>query len=170
MILLGLGSNLNSSFGDRFENINLAIAFLEKKNLKVLKKSSYYETPSYPDIKNPKFINVVIQIETYIDAMSVFSIIIDAEKAVERKRGNKNDPRTCDIDIIDFNNESKTFIYKEHKFIVPHKDLSFRNFVLYPLKEIAPNWKHPVTKESIAMMIEKLPAEDKMSILMVKKY
>ena len=51
MFLLGLGSSLPSSFGDRFENINLAVAYLESYKIKIINKSSFYETPSYPDIK-----------------------------------------------------------------------------------------------------------------------
>ena len=170
MILLGLGSNLNSSFGNRFENINLAIKFLEKENIKILKKSSYYETPSYPNIKNPKFINSVIIIEFKEKLENLISIIINIEEYLERKRNKKNDPRTCDIDIIDFNGVKKTFIYKKNEFTIPHKDLTFRNFVLYPIREVLPNWKHPVTKELVSRMIEKLPTKDKKSILMVKKY
>ena len=55
MIILGIGSNLSSSFGDRFENINLALLYLENYGIKILKKSGYYESPSYPDKKKPKF-------------------------------------------------------------------------------------------------------------------
>ena len=57
MIILGLGSNLHSSFGDKFKNIELATQYLESFQIKILTKSSFYETPSYPDNKNPKFIN-----------------------------------------------------------------------------------------------------------------
>ena len=81
----------------------------------------------------------------------------------------KNDPRTCDIDIIDFNGQIIDFKYKNLDFSVPHKELSYRNFVLFPLKEILPEWTHPKSKESINMLIDKLSDEDKNSILKVKK-
>ena len=64
MIFLGIGSNLSSSFGDRFKNIDLAISFLEEKKIKLFKKSSFYETFSYPNKNDPKFINIVISVET----------------------------------------------------------------------------------------------------------
>ena len=64
MIYLGLGSNLSSRFGDRFKNINLAISYLEESGIKVIKKSSFYETPSYPNKKNPTFINIIISVKT----------------------------------------------------------------------------------------------------------
>ena len=75
MILLGLGSNLSSSFGDRFANINLAISYLETNGIKVIKKSSFYETPSYPNKENPKFINVVILVETILPPIDLTNLI-----------------------------------------------------------------------------------------------
>ena len=66
MILLGLGSNLPSSFGDRFKNIDLAVSYLQEYGIKIIKRSNYYETPSYPNKENPKFINIVIVVETHL--------------------------------------------------------------------------------------------------------
>ena len=63
MIILGLGSNLNSKFGNRFENLELAIKNLEKKNIKILKKSSFYESTAQPNYKDPKFINIIIEVK-----------------------------------------------------------------------------------------------------------
>ena len=130
MIILALGSNLNSSFGDRFNNIDLAISHLEANKIKILKKSSYYETPSYPNKKNPKFINLVVKISTNLSPEDLASSIIDTEEKLERKRNNKNDPRTCDIDIIDYNQQVINFKYKNMNFYVPHEKVAYRNFVL----------------------------------------
>ena len=80
MIFLGLGSNLSSKFGDRFTNINLAISFLEGYGIKVIKKSSYYETPSYPNEENPKFINIVIMAETTLPPVDLMSVLIFIEE------------------------------------------------------------------------------------------
>ena len=169
MILLGLGSNLSSSFGDRFQNINLAVSALEGYGIQLKKKSSYYESLSYPNKRNPKFINIVIEIETHLPPEDLASLLIFIEESLERKRKEKNDPRTCDIDIIDYNNQIIDFTYKNLDFTVPHKKLIYRNFILYPLQEILPDWKHPKTKELISVLIENLPKEDKNSILKIKK-
>ena len=169
MIILGLGSNLHSSFGNRFENISLAISYLKSYKIKVIKESSYYETPSYPDNKNPKFINIVIEISTNLSPVDLASILVSVEEKLERKRNYKNEPRTCDIDIIDFDGQIIDFKYKELDFKVPHEKLNYRNFVLIPLKDILPNWKHPKTNESIDLLIDKLSNEDKKSILKVEK-
>ena len=169
MLLLGLGSNLSSSFGDRFKNIDLAISYLELYKINVVKKSSFYESLSYPNKENPKFINIVVQASTYLEPVDIASALIFIEEKLERKRNYKNDPRTCDIDIIDFNSQIFDFKYKNLDFTVPHKKLSYRNFVLIPLKEILPNWIHPKTKDSIDKLLDKLPIEDKNSILKIIK-
>ncbi len=170
MIILGIGSNLSSKFGNRFKNINLAISYLKKDKINIIKKSNFFETPSYPNNKNPKFINVVIAIKANITKVKLASTIIKIERKLQRKRIQKNDPRTCDIDIIDFNGISTDFKYKNLNFTVPHKNLIYRNFVLYPLREILPLWKHPVSRIPVNALIGKLSSNDKKSILKVKKY
>jgi len=169
MILLGLGSNLTSSFGDRFQNIDLAVSTLEGYGIQLKRKSSYYESLSYPNKRNPKFINIVVETETHLSPEDLASVLIFIEESLERKRKKKNDPRTCDIDIIDYNSQIIDFKYKDLDFTVPHKKLIYRNFILYPLQEILPNWKHPKTKELINVLIKNLPNEDKNSILKIKK-
>ena len=120
-------------------------------------------------IKQPKFINVIIEVNTHLPILDLMSVLIFIEEKLERKRNKKNDPRTCDIDIIDYNKETLNFKYKNFDLVVPHKELALRNFVLFPLQEIAPNWIHPKTKDSIDVLINKLSNEDKKSILKIKK-
>ena len=169
MILLGLGSNLSSSYGDRFKNIDMAISSLNGYGIQVKKKSSYYESLSYPNRTNPKFINIVVDVETNLPPVDLASVSIFIEESLERKRDRKNDPRTCDIDIIDYKNQIINFKYKNLDFTVPHEKLIYRNFVLFPVQEIYPSWIHPLTKEPISALIENLPKEDKNSILKIKK-
>ena len=169
MILLGLGSNLPSSYGDRFKNIDLAISALNGYGIQVKKKSSYYESLSYPNQTNPRFINIVVDVETHLPPVDLASVSIFIEESLERKRDRKNDPRTCDIDIIDYKNQIINFKYKDLDFTVPHEKLIYRNFVLFPLQEMYPDWIHPQTKEPISDLIENLSKEDKNSILKIKK-
>jgi len=169
MIFLGIGSNLPSSFGNRFNNINKAISFLNEYGIQTIKKSSFYETLSYPNKENPKFINIAISVKTNLSIVDLMSVLVFIEEKLERKRNQKNDPRTCDIDIIDYNNQVFDFQYNNLDLTVPHKQLIFRNFVLFPLQEILPDWKHPQTKELISILIQKLSDDDKKSILKIEK-
>ena len=156
MIFLGIGSNLSSSFGDRFKNIDLAISFLEGYKINIIKKSSLYESFSYPNKNNPKFINSVIAVETKLPPTDLMSVLISVEEKLERKRSKKNDPRTCDLDIIDYNYQIMNFKYGDLELTLPHKEMSNRNFILYPLREICSNWMHPLTKKNINVLIKDL--------------
>ena len=169
MIFLALGSNLSSSFGNKFENLNYAISYLKNYGINVVNKSHFYETPSYPNINDPKFINMVISIRSSLPPKDLMSVLLFIEEKLERKRNQKNDPRTCDIDIIDYNGEILNIKYENLNLKIPHKDLSSRNFVLFPLREISPNWIHPITKESINLLIDRLSDKDKKSILKINK-
>ena len=169
MIFLSLGSNLLSRFGNKFDNLNLAISYLYNYKILIDKKSSFYQTPSYPDKKKPNFINMAISVETHLPPVDLFSVLIFIEEKLERKRNMKNDPRTCDIDIIDYNSKIINFKYNNSDFTVPHDKIVYRNFVLIPLKEIMPNWHHPKTKEPIDLIIDRLSYKDKKSILKVSK-
>ncbi len=156
MIYLGIGSNLKSIFGNRFKNINLAVSLIQSKKIKVLKKSSYYETLSYPDKKKPKFINIVIAIKSLQTPSNLMKTLLSIEKKLGRIRLKRNDPRTCDIDILDYNNKVFNIEFNNSKLQIPHRSLTERNFVLYPLKEVCPNWSHPKTKVNIDTLIRKL--------------
>jgi len=170
MIFLSLGSNLSSKLGDRFDNLLEAISHIQNIGINLDKKSSFYETPSYPDKDNPKFINIMISVRSNFSPGELMSELIDIEKKLGRKRVKKNEPRTCDIDIIDYKSMIINTKHKNKKLIIPHQKLESRNFVLFPLEEIAPNWQHPKTKEFISTIISKLSAEDRKSVLKIKKY
>ena len=106
---------------------------------------------------------------TYLPAEDLASVLIFVEEKLERKRIKKNEPRTCDIDIIDYNGKVMEFTYKNLIFKVPHEKLIYRNFVLFPLQEVAPKWAHPKTKDSIDVLINKLSNEEQKSILKITK-
>ncbi len=165
MIFIGIGSNLSSSFGDRFKNIDLSISLLESYQINIIKKSSFYETPSFPDKTKPKFINVVISVNTNLPPVDLMSVLIFIEEKLGRKRNKKNDPRTCDLDIIDYNSKILDFDYQNLNLNIPHKELSKRNFVLYPLREICPNWIDPRTKKNIDYLIKNLQSNNEITKL-----
>ena len=151
MVYIGIGSNL----GNRISNIEIAKFFLRFNGINILKSSSYYETPSWPDPNKPKFINIVIQSNTTLSPKILMEIFKDIEKKLGRSKSLRNSPRTCDIDIISY----RSRVYSQN-IIIPHKRMSKRNFVLIPLFEIAPYWIHPKTNKSIKKLIFSLPIKD----------
>ena len=154
-VFLAIGSNL----GDRFRNIELAKMMLSYNRIKILKSSSFYETLSWPNIKNPKFLNVVLEIETNLRPLSLLDLCKKIEKSLGRKKSKKNSPRVCDIDILDYAKRNEN-----NGINLPHPRLHQRNFVLIPLFEISKKWTHPKSKDHIKTLILKLSKKDITSI------
>ena len=165
MIFLGVGSNLESKFGNRFSNINKTIEFFSYESIKIKKISNFYETPSYPNKNNPKFINIVIEVDFKFNPKDLLKKILIIEKKMERTRAVKNQPRTCDVDIIDFNGK----VLNEKNIILPHPKAHERNFVLFPLKEICPMWIHPIMNKKVDVLIKKLSLKTRNEITRIEE-
>ena len=159
IVYLGIGSNL----GDRTFNIELTKFKLHNYGINILKSSSFYQTKSWPDPSKPFFLNVVIKIQTILSPINLLKICNLIEFELGRKRSKKNDPRICDIDIIDYN-QKIIKIDKKVKLTIPHKSAKYRNFVLLPLFEISRSWKHPKSKTNIVNLINLLNINDLRSI------
>ena len=159
---LGIGSNL----GDKKRNIELAKSKLEKNNITITKVSKNYETLSWPDKKKPKFVNIVLKIKTSLSPKDLMKKCLYIEKELGRLRNNKNEPRTCDIDIIDYDKKIVKGA-KSQSLTIPHPKMHKRNFVLLPLFEIAKTWIHPLKKVSIKDLINALDPEDLITIKLI---
>ena len=167
MILLSLGSNLTSKFGDSKNTILKCYEFFNNNDIKILKKSSFYETFAIPNKSDPKFVNSVISVETRFSPEELIKYILKVEEKFDRKREQINAPRTCDIDIVDFNSEIINIFNKNISLEIPHPRLEQRSFVLYPIREIDKNWKSPLSGKKIDQLIENLDAETKKNITII---
>jgi len=155
---LALGSNL----GNKINNIEIAKFEIEKHKIKILKSSSNYISDSWPDPSAPNYINAVIMIKTILSAVELLKICNLIELKLGRVRSENNAPRTCDIDIIDY--DKKILNEKNRHLILPHPRMSKRNFVLLPLFELDKTWKHPKSKINIVDLINSLSVKDLRSI------
>ena len=164
MIFLNIGSNLDSKKGDRFFNLKKTLELIKLEKIEIIKKSSVYETPSYPNKKNPKFLNIGLLIKCNFSPEILIKKFNKIEKKLQRTRGKKNQPRTCDIDLIDY--EGKILNTKE--LTIPHPKAHLRNFVLFPLKDICPTWIHPMLNKKIDLLIEKLSFKLRNEITRIK--
>ena len=150
-IYLAIGSNL----GNKKKNIEKAKFELIQNDIRLFQISSYYESLSWPDSSNPKFLNIVLKVGSYLEPSKLLKKCKEIEKKLGRKKALKNSPRVCDIDILDYNNK----IIK-NKIILPHPRMHFRNFVLFPLFEIDKEWRHPISKLHIKELILSLTNRD----------
>ena len=155
---LAIGSNL----GNKISNIEITKFELEKYKIKILKFSSNYISESWPDSSMPNYINVIIKIKTSLVPLELLKICNLIELKLGRVKTIKNAPRTCDIDIIDY--DKKILNEKNNQLILPHPRMNKRNFVLLPLFEVDKSWKHPKSKINIVNLINSLPVKDLRSI------
>ena len=155
LVYLGIGSNL----GNKRNNIEKAKFRLAQNNIKILKSSSYYESLSWPNEKNPKFLNIVLTINTNLTPLELLKKCKEIENDIGRKKSTINSPRVCDIDILDYRNKKIS-----GEIFLPHPRMHMRNFVLFPLFELNKDWKHPISKHHIKRLIFSLSNRDIRSI------
>ena len=165
MIHLNIGSNLNSIHGSKFDNISIAIQLLIEAKLKIEKISNFYETPSYPNQKLPKFLNIGVLVNKNLNILKLYKDINLVQKKMGRIKSKRNDPRVIDIDIIDFNGQTKD----TKNLTLPHPRAHLRNFVLYPILEIDPKWLHPIYRKNAQFFINKLSQKSRIEITRLKK-
>ena len=128
--------------------------------MKVAAVSPFYATPAWPDPSDPPFVNAVIRVETGLSPAALMKLLHEIESVYGRTRGAKNAPRTLDLDLIDVEGR-----VENGPPTLPHLRLSKRAFVLIPLADVAPGWRHPVTRRTVEELIEALPAESRASVV-----
>ena len=149
-VFIGLGSNL----GDREFLIRKAVeALRDLPQTNVVQVSSLYDTEPVGETDQPPFLNAVAWIETELPPRDLLWRMLLIERRMGRVRAKRWGPRPIDLDIL-FYDENEI---EEPDLIVPHPEAPRRAFVLHPMLELDPEFKHPVTGESIRKMIQKLP-------------
>src|SRR5665647_104760 len=152
---------LGSNMGNSKQQLHTSIKLIGKKIGKVIRRSGLYATAAWGNTNQPDFLNQVIVIETALTATETLQSILAIEKMMGRVRTVKNAPRIIDIDILFFNKE----IIIQKDLIIPHPEIQNRRFVLIPLNEISPQFKHPVFNKSIHQLLLVCP-----DLLNVKKF
>ncbi len=167
-ILIGLGGNIPSHIGSPIDTIERALAILERKDdILISAKSAMYQTAPVPVSDQPDFINMAVRIETELSAQSLLALFQRIEVGCGRKPGERWSARTLDIDLLAYGNkilpsedvwqqvvddkDPAAFLPEP---VVPHPRLHKRAFVLVPLLEVAPNWRHPKLKKSVQQLSE----------------
>jgi 2-amino-4-hydroxy-6-hydroxymethyldihydropteridine diphosphokinase len=161
---LGLGSNL----GNKKRNIEFAKFLLQQNNrFKIVKTSSFYKTKSYPNYKDPFFLNIVIEGRTTLNPLDLFIFVKQIEQKLGRKKSFKNAPRECDIDILDYDQKIFKFKNKSDLIFIPHPRLHQRNFVLLPLFEITKSWIYPKKNKKISDLLINLDPNNLRTIKLI---
>lgn len=175
--LIALGANEPSHAGTPEQTLRASIDAIAARGLQVVRVSRFFVTPAFPNGSGPDFVNACIEIVTSLTPTALLGELHDVERAFGRVRENRWGARTLDLDLLAMD----AVIHPDREtverwmdlpleaqmarapdgLILPHPRLSERAFVLIPLADIAPHWRHPITQETVAEMLLALPAADK---------
>ncbi len=150
-IYLALGSNL----GNREENLQECVDRLETIGVHVLQCSSTYETKPMYVLEQGQFLNLVLEAETNLFPRTLIKKLKALERELGRKQAQQNRPRLIDVDVLFYGR----FIIETKELTVPHPRLEERRFVLEPLAELAPELRHPVSRQTIKDILAKAPPQ-----------
>jgi 2-amino-4-hydroxy-6-hydroxymethyldihydropteridine diphosphokinase len=150
-VYLGLGSNI----GDRQASLQTALQRLESPDLRICRTSSTYETAAMDYRNQPDFLNCVAEVETELLPLRLLQRVQRVEREMGRVRNIPKGPRNIDIDILLYGNA----VIRTAKLEVPHPRMEQRRFVLEPLCELAPDARHPITRQTIRELLAAAPPE-----------
>jgi 2-amino-4-hydroxy-6-hydroxymethyldihydropteridine diphosphokinase len=148
MILVALGSNLPGPWGTPPDAIIRALKELDHGPVKVKRVSAIIDTDPFGRLNQPRYVNAVAIVETHLPPLALMRRLHNIERAGGRRRAVRWGPRTIDLDLIDYHG-----LHLKGRLTLPHPGIAGRTFVLNPIAEIAPNWRHPVTHRSARQML-----------------
>lgn len=162
-ILLSLGSNRRGPWGEPAETLLAAIPRLQERGLIVIFRSSLYDTLPIGYIRQPRFLNMALTVWCDIPPAKLLHCLKCVERDAGRRFGRRWGPRTLDIDVIDYKGLilGKPTISRINRpsgsLVLPHPEAVRRGFVLVPVAEVAPGWRHPILRQSATAILRRWP-------------
>ena len=155
MILVGLGSNLShSTHGSSHQVLEEALVALESEGVQIIRCSRWHLSEPVPHSDQPWFVNGVVTLITDLLPDQLLQRLHYVESCFGRVRNNQGEARILDLDLLAYDDA----ISDDDTLLLPHPRLSERAFVLLPLREVAPNWRHPISGFTVHELISNLPS------------
>ncbi|MGH7034204.1 MAG: 2-amino-4-hydroxy-6-hydroxymethyldihydropteridine diphosphokinase, partial [Stellaceae bacterium] len=130
-------------------------AELKASGARIVARSRWFRTAPVPPSDQAWFVNAVAHVETALEPMELLALLQKIERTFGRRRAVRNEARPLDLDLLEYDGR----ILDTPGLVLPHPRLHLRAFVLLPLQDVAPGWRHPVLGETVSELIAKLPAD-----------
>jgi 2-amino-4-hydroxy-6-hydroxymethyldihydropteridine diphosphokinase len=150
MIYVALGANIASPAGPPAVTLQRALEAMPKHGIRVIAVSPFYSSPAWPDPSEPAYVNAVAKVETKLLPADLLRELLAIERAFGRVRKTRNEPRTLDLDLLDYGG----LVSDAPHLMLPHPQMHERAFVLRPLGDVAPGWRHPDTGEAVGTLLK----------------
>jgi 2-amino-4-hydroxy-6-hydroxymethyldihydropteridine diphosphokinase len=153
MILVALGSNRSGPWGTPEETVTRALKELNAGGVRLRRASRLMHTAPFGVTSQPAFVNAVAEVATDLPPRQLLRKLHHIERRAGRRRTLRWGPRTLDLDLLDY--DGRLMSAPEGPRL-PHPGIQHRIFVLAPLREIAPQWRHPITRQLASVMLKRL--------------
>jgi len=158
MILVALGANMAGPWGTPRQTVMLALRELDRNGLRVIRASRLIETKPFGRPNQPDFVNAVALLETHLPPQALLARLHAIERAAGRRRTIRWGPRTLDLDLLDYRGlvwDNAAVGNEPGSLVLPHPGIAERSFVLEPIMEIAPRWRHPVLRATARELLRR---------------
>jgi len=152
-IVVALGSNVSGDYANCEALLEAVLARFPQAGLPVIARSRWWRSAAWPDPTGPEYRNGIAIVETNDPPKAVLAKLLAIETAFRRVRLLRNAPRTLDLDLIAHGRA----VIDEPNLVLPHPRAHERRFVMGPLAEIAPQWRHPVLGQTAAELAAQAP-------------
>jgi len=148
VVVVALGCNMSGSYMSREALLDAALSAFPAAGLTVVSASDWWTSTAWPDPSAPDYLNGVALVRTQLEAAQVLAELHRIEAAFGRARSERNAPRTLDLDLIAHGRA----VIDDPGLMTPHPRAHQRRFVMGPLAQVAPDWRHPVLDETAAQL------------------
>ncbi|MEM7525275.1 MAG: 2-amino-4-hydroxy-6-hydroxymethyldihydropteridine diphosphokinase [Pseudomonadota bacterium] len=176
-ILIAVGANQPHRESAPIDTLRKALRLLETDGIRIESVARWRKSPAYPAGAGPDFVNGAVSVDTRRAPEDLLARLHEIERKLGRVRRDRWAARTCDLDLIAYGERvlpdaataaelialgpAAGAAEAPDRLILPHPRLAERAFVLAPLSDIAPDWRHPLSGASVAEMLAALPADER---------